>query len=32
MLCFEIWKNDEKQTVASLRESGEVSFLLSWAR
>ncbi len=32
MLCFEIWKNDEKQTVANLRESGEDSLLLSWAR
>jgi hypothetical protein len=30
MLCFEVWKNDEKLTVAGLRESGVVSFELTW--
>lgn len=30
MLCFEVWRNDEKLTVAGVREGGVVSFLLSW--
>ncbi len=30
MLCFEIWKNGKKLTVAGVRESGVVSFVLSW--
>jgi hypothetical protein len=30
MLCFEVWKNDEKLTVAGVRESGVISFLLNW--
>ena len=30
MLCFEIRKNGKKLTVAGVRESGVVSFMLSW--
>jgi len=30
MLCFEVWKNDEKLTIAGLRESGVVSLVLTW--
>jgi hypothetical protein len=30
MLCFEVWKNDQKLTLAGVRESGVVSFLLNW--
>lgn len=30
MLCFEVWKNGKKLTVAGVRESGVVSFMLSW--
>src|ERR1700682_6532603 len=30
MFCFEVWKNDERVAVAGVRESGVVSFILSW--
>jgi hypothetical protein len=30
MLCFEVWKNGTKLTVAGVRESGVVSLLLTW--
>src|SRR5258708_3548202 len=30
MFCFEVWKNEERLAVAGVRESGVVSFILSW--
>jgi hypothetical protein len=30
MLCFEVWKNDQKLALAGVRVSGVVSFLLNW--
>ena len=30
MLCFEVWRNDEKLTTAGVRETGVLSVILSW--
>jgi hypothetical protein len=30
MLCFEVWRNGEKLTTAGVRETGVLSFILSW--
>ena len=30
MLCFEVWKNDEKLVTAGLSETGVLSFILTW--
>jgi hypothetical protein len=30
MLCFEVWRNDEKLITAGLQETGVLSFILSW--
>jgi hypothetical protein len=30
MLCFEVWRNEEKLVTAGLRETGVLSFILSW--
>jgi|SRR5579863_1981209 hypothetical protein len=30
MLCFEVWRNDEKLVTAGLSDEGVVSFILSW--
>ena len=30
MLCFEVWRNDEKLTTAGIRETGVLSVILSW--
>jgi|ERR1700692_2959407 hypothetical protein len=30
MLCFEIWRNDEKLVTAGLSELGVLSFMLTW--
>jgi hypothetical protein len=30
MLCFEVWRNDEKLTTAGVRETGVLSAILSW--
>ncbi len=30
MLCFEVWKNGQRLAIAGVRESGVVSFMLSW--
>lgn len=30
MLCFEVWRNDEKLTTAGISESGVLSFILTW--
>jgi hypothetical protein len=30
MLCFEVWRNDEKLVTAGLSETGVLSFMLTW--
>ena len=30
MLCFEVWRNDEKLATAGLGETGVLSFILTW--
>jgi len=30
MLCFEVWRNDEKLVTAGLSETGVLSFILTW--
>jgi hypothetical protein len=30
MLCFEVWRNDEKLTTAGVSETGVLSAILSW--
>jgi hypothetical protein len=30
MLCFEVWRNDEKLVTAGVSETGVLSFILSW--
>jgi hypothetical protein len=30
MLCFEVWRNDEKLVTAGLSEAGVLSFMLTW--
>jgi hypothetical protein len=30
MLCFEIWRNDEKLVTAGLSDTGVLSFMLTW--
>jgi hypothetical protein len=31
ILCFEVWKNDQKLTTAGVSETGVLSVILSWA-
>lgn len=30
MLCFEVWRNDEKIVTAGVLETGVLSFILAW--
>jgi hypothetical protein len=30
MLCFEVWRNNEKLVTAGLSEAGVLSFMLTW--
>ena len=30
MLCFEIWRNDQKLVTAGLSDTGVLSFMLTW--